>query len=133
MRRCARRVARGREPGVHPRAAAARRAIAADDSADGALRGGPNQLEHALNEFRRGATDLTNALLGVPGAQPHRPPDWSCRWRGGRSVDCTWLSEAVVGPAGRAWQLGQRQRQSARRPPRRAAIALRDSHRRSAR
>jgi ATP-dependent 26S proteasome regulatory subunit len=45
--------------------------LAADDSADGALRVGPDQLEHALEEFRRGATDLTNALLGGPGEDPH--------------------------------------------------------------
>ena len=47
--------------------------LAADDSADGALRVGPNHLEHALVEFRRGATDLTNALLGLPGEAPHSP------------------------------------------------------------
>jgi ATP-dependent 26S proteasome regulatory subunit len=46
--------------------------LAADDSADGALRVGPN-LEHALNEFRRGATDLTNALLGAPGEEARDP------------------------------------------------------------
>ena len=45
--------------------------LAADDSADGALRVGTDELERALWEFRQGAGDLTNALLGGPGQGSH--------------------------------------------------------------
>jgi hypothetical protein len=45
--------------------------LAADDSADGALRVGTDELERALREFRQGAGDLTNALLGAPGQGSH--------------------------------------------------------------
>jgi len=41
--------------------------LAADDSSEGALRVGTDELERALREFRQGAGDLTNALLGAPG------------------------------------------------------------------
>jgi ATP-dependent 26S proteasome regulatory subunit len=47
--------------------------LAADDSADGALRVAADHLERALREFRQGAGDLTNALLGAPGQGPHDP------------------------------------------------------------
>ena len=40
--------------------------LAADHSAVGVLRVGTDELERALREFRQGAGDLTNALLGAP-------------------------------------------------------------------
>jgi hypothetical protein len=45
--------------------------LAADDSSEGALRVGTDELERALREFRQGAGDLTNALLGAPGQGSH--------------------------------------------------------------
>jgi ATP-dependent 26S proteasome regulatory subunit len=45
--------------------------LSADDSADGALHVSPSHLEHALEELRQGAGDLTNALLGAQREPPH--------------------------------------------------------------
>ena len=49
--------------------------LSADDTDDGALHVGPSHLEHALQELRQGAGDLTNALLGAQRDPPRGSAD----------------------------------------------------------
>ena len=72
-RRVADRGARGRQPRVHPRAAAARGA-AGRRGVRGPAPVGADQLERALQELRDGADDLTNALLGARQPTADEPP-----------------------------------------------------------
>jgi hypothetical protein len=106
-----------------------RRTVRLLDASPGSTRTPASTASQRVSRSCRSSSALRPNESAACRAEQRRDP-LACTWferSGCRPADGAWRHRA-----GLVWLLGQRQRQSARRPPRRVAMALRDSHRRSA-